>query len=76
MPMPEQKPSPAMTTPAYISPKELGRRWCVARSTADRIAREQDFTRFVPGTGKNGTVRYLLEEVIRYEQSRLVTSAA
>lgn len=65
-------PSPGM----YISPNQLARRWSVSRSTADRIARASGFTRFVPGQGKNGTVRYLMEEVIRYEQARLIASAA
>jgi hypothetical protein len=60
----------------YISPKQLARRWCVSRSTADRIARQHRFTRFVPGNGANGVVRYLLEEVIRYEQSRLIAPVA
>lgn len=60
----------------YISPNQLSRRWCVSRSTADRIARNNSFTRFLPGDGKNGTVRYLIEEVIRYEQSRLIAPAA
>ena len=60
----------------YISPNQLARRWCVSRSTVDRIASESGFTRFVPGKGKNGTVRYLIEEVIHYEQSRLIAAAA
>jgi hypothetical protein len=62
--------------PPYISPNQLARRWCVSRSTADRIARRHRFTRFVPGNGANGVVRYLLEEVIRYEQSRLIAPVA
>ena len=62
--------------PPYISPNQLARRWCVSRSTADRIARQHRFTRFVPGNGANGVVRYLLEEVIRYEQSRLIAPVA
>ena len=60
----------------YISPSQLARRWCVSRSTVDRVAHQNAFTRFLPGHGKNGTVRYLVEEVIRYEQSRLIASAA
>lgn len=68
--------SPATAAVVYISPNQLARRWCVARSTADRIARQNAFTRFVPGKGKNGTVRYLMEEVMKYELSRLMESAA
>lgn len=67
---------PTDGTGTYISPRELARRWSVSRSTADRIARVNGFTRFVPSRGRNGTVRYLLKEVIRYEQSRQITSAA
>lgn len=72
--------APATTAPAlpppYISPRLLARRWCVSRSTVDRIAHQNVFTRFLAGSGRNGTVRYLLEEVIRYEHSRLIASAA
>lgn len=61
--------------PVFISPNHLAHRWSVSRSTADRIARANAFTRFVPGQGRNGTVRYLIEEVTHYEQSRFVTTA-
>ncbi len=74
--MQETDKSVSNAPPAYISPRELARRWRVSRSTADRIARDNGFTRFMPGHGTNGTVRYLMQEVIRYEQSRLIASAA
>ena len=69
------KDAGAHAPPTYISPNQLARRWSVSRSTADRIARNSGFTRFVPSSGKNGTVRYVVEEVMRYEHSRLITSA-
>lgn len=69
----ESRPLPSLK---YISPNQLARRWCVSRSTADRVARQNGFTRFMPGEGRNATVRYVMEEVIRYEQSRLIASAA
>jgi hypothetical protein len=72
----KQKEAASPVPPRYISPSQLSRRWCVSRSTADRIARNNNFTRFVPGRGKNGTVRYLMEEVIHYEESRLIASDA
>lgn len=56
----------------FITPGELARRWCCARSTVDRIARRAGFKRFCPGHGARGMVRYLREEVERYEQTRLV----
>ena len=47
----------------YISPKELADRWVCSRSSVDRIARRAGLTRLCLGEGKNGTVRYLREEV-------------
>lgn len=56
----------------YISPRELAARWCCARSTVLRIADRAGLTRLYLGTGKNGIVRYLREEVIAYELTRQV----
>ena len=56
----------------YVSPKELALRWCVARSSVDRIARRASFTRVCLGEGKNGIVRYVRKEVEAYEASRRV----
>ena len=53
----------------YISPKELAARWQCSRSSVDRIARRAGFTAMYLGEGKNGMVRYLLEEVLAYEES-------
>jgi hypothetical protein len=56
----------------YVSPNELAHRWQCARSSVDRIARRNGFTRLCLGEGKNGTVRYLRKEVEAYEASRHV----
>ena len=60
----------------YISPKELAARWRVARSTVEVLVRQHGITRLCLGEGKNGTVRYKLDDVLRFEQTRLVVSAA
>lgn len=59
------RPSP------YVSPKELAERWQCARSSVDRIVRRAGIRRVCLGTGSRGMVRYMREEVERFEQSRL-----
>jgi hypothetical protein len=59
----------------YIAPAELAERWRCARSSVDRIARRAGLTRFCPGEGKNGMVRYIRKEVEAYEASRRVVMA-
>lgn len=54
----------------YLSPKELAARWRCSRSSVDRIARRARLTRVCLGEGVNGIVRFLLEEVERFEESR------
>ena len=56
----------------YIAPKELAQRWRCSRSTVDRIARREGFTRSLLGSGDNGIVRYLRKEVLAYEASRQI----
>lgn len=56
----------------YISPKELAARWCCSRSTVDRIASRAGLTRLCLGEGRNGTIRYLRDEVEKFETSRIV----
>ena len=56
----------------YFSPKQLAQRWQCSRSSVDRIVRKAGFTRLCLGEGQNGIVRYPREEVIAYEQQRLV----
>jgi hypothetical protein len=60
---------------AYVSPKELARRWQCSRSSVDRIARRAGFSRLCLGEGANGMVRYLRKEVEAYEESRRVVMA-
>jgi len=62
----ETAPSP------YLSPKELARRWRCGRSTVDRIAERERLTRLCLGEGRNGVIRYLLEEVETLERDRLL----
>jgi len=54
----------------YLSPKELAERWRCARSTVDRIATRTGLTRLHLGTGRNGIVRYIREEVEAMERQR------
>jgi hypothetical protein len=56
----------------YVSPKELAGRWQCSRSSVDRIARRNHFTRACLGEGENGIVRYLRKEVEEYEARRRV----
>jgi len=63
---PESSPSP------YVAPNELAVRWQCARSSVDRIARRAGLTRLCLGEGRNGMVRYMREEVQRFEESRRV----
>ena len=64
---------PRLSEPSpYLSPRELAVRWRCARSSVDRIARRAGLRRVCLGTGARGMVRYLREEVERFEQTRLV----
>jgi hypothetical protein len=56
----------------YVSAKELALRWRCARSSVDRIVRRAGLRRICLGSGCRGMVRFLREEVTRYENSRLV----
>jgi len=58
----------------YISPTELAERWRCARSSVDRIARRAGLTRLYLGVGNNGIVRYVKEEVVKYEASRQIVT--
>ena len=57
------------TANLYISPNELARRWQCSRSSVDRIALRVGLRRLCLGTGRNGTIRYLLREIEAYEQT-------
>ncbi len=56
----------------FISPRELAARWRCGRSSVDRLARLAGMTRLCLGSGRNGTVRYLITEVEAYEASRMI----
>lgn len=65
------KPSRLSQPSPYLSPRELAERWRCARSSVDRIARRAGLRRVCLGGGVKGMIRYLREEVERFEQSRL-----
>ena len=56
----------------FISPKELADRWRCSRSSVDRIAERAGLKRLYLGVGRRGMVRYMREEVERYEESRRI----
>ena len=60
----------------YVSPNDLVARWRCGRSSVDRIARREGFRRFCPGTGRNGLIRYFLEDVLAFEQANTVAMQA
>lgn len=60
------------TEPLYISPKELMHRWRCSRTQVDRIARREGLTRVLLGSGRNGMVRYVRDEVEAFEGERRV----
>jgi hypothetical protein len=70
-----QAMKPPTEQPLYISPKQLASRWACARSSVDRIAKRAGLTRVCLGTGKNGIVRFLLEEVETLESERQVNTS-
>ena len=54
----------------FISPRQLADRWDCSRTTAQRIADRVGFARYFLGEGKNGMVRYRLDDVEAYEEAR------
>lgn len=70
--MSEKNGQAVLDRPEYIAPKEIAQRWRCGRSTVDRVAARNKFTKFCFGVGKNGMVRYLRKEVEAYEQTRRV----
>jgi len=57
----------------YVSPRDLAFRWRCSRTSAQRIAKRAGLCRYCLGEGRNGMVRYALEEVEAYEASRCVS---
>lgn len=56
----------------YLAPKELADRWRCSRSSVDRIAQRAGLKRLCLGSGARGMVRYIREEVEKYEESRRI----
>ena len=56
----------------YISARQLAIRWDCSRNTAHRTAKRAGITKVFLGEGRNGIVRYSLEEIVRYEISRAI----
>lgn len=67
-----ESPTAGRTEPLYISPKELMHRWQCSRTQVDRIARRESLTRVLLGSGRNGMVRYIRDEVEAFEAERRV----
>lgn len=62
---------PTLTEPSpYFTPKQLAARWGCSRSSVDRIATRTGLSRLYLGTGRNGMVRYIREEVEAMERQR------
>jgi hypothetical protein len=57
----------------YISPNQLVARWACSRSSVERAAQKAGFSRFFLGSGKSGNIRYLLSEVLVFEQKQTVS---
>jgi len=53
----------------FISPAALAARWNLSRSGAVRIADRAGLRSFYLGKAKRGTRRFLLTDVIAYEES-------
>jgi len=56
----------------FVAPKELAERWRCSRSSVDRIAERAGLNRLYLSVGRRGMVRYIREEVERYEESRRI----
>lgn len=53
-----------------LSPRDVALRWACSRTTAQRILDRAGVSRVNLGSGRNGLVRYPLDEVVAYERSR------
>jgi len=58
---------------AYLSPNDLAARWSCSRTTVQRIADRNRFTRYILGEGRNGIIRYARDEILAYETERGVS---
>lgn len=54
----------------YVSGSQLAGRWDCAYTTAQRITERAGIGKYFLGEGKNGMVRYRLDEIDAYEKAR------
>ncbi len=71
---PENTEGQASDSTLYVAPRRLAERWDCSRTTAQRIADRAGITKVYLGEGRNGTVRYRLDEIQAYEEARRATS--
>jgi len=60
----------------YLSPNDLAARWRISRRSLDRLVQEEGFTKLFLGDARNSSVRFRLDEVLRYEQEHEVRLSA
>lgn len=58
---------------AFISPEELGRRWCMSRSGAVRLAERAGIPSVRLGGGKSTTRRFRLADIQAHEECAATT---
>ena len=54
----------------YLSPRQLAERWDCSRTTAQRIVDRAGLSKYFLGEGRNGLVRYAMDEVESFEAAR------
>jgi hypothetical protein len=59
----------------YLSPQQLAERWNCSRTSAQRIADRAGMSKYFLGEGRNGMLRYALDEIEKYEVSRRIAVA-
>ena len=57
----------------YLSPGQLAERWNCSRTSAQRIADRAGFSKYFLGEGRNGMLRYAIDEIEAFENSRRST---
>jgi hypothetical protein len=58
----------------YLSPRQLAVRWDCSRTTAQRIADRAGISKYFLGEGRNGIVRYAINDIEAFEGSRRISS--
>lgn len=59
----------------FLSQSQLAVRWNCSHTSVQRIAERSGIARYLLGEGKNGMVRYRLDEIEAYEKARCVGSS-